>query len=268
MNNSIFCPSLYIQGEDEQSSKIALKLTKAKDRFVVRITGGCGYMNQEDASGLNELFEKSFEGFSGAMLFGGTRMIKKGSQNEIVPSITEIAPLVRKKNNNSVVLGVVPKTDDLYLSEYGLIVCSEESSDYVTIIHPEQDICLMVQKSVDQNSLWEAEYKECIKIIDSLRKYADWKSLLISYNGGGVTEKEILKTAELGWPVLLIKNSGRKTDEYAENKRFLERYPNVLVCEKNYRAIRNVLKKIGAIPSELKKEIFHTKLFAINGGSQ
>lgn len=246
-----FTPSLYIQNEGEESTKIALALTKAKTKFVVRFTGGCGYMSENDGCGLYDIFTRAFVGFEGAMLFGGTRMIKKEDKATIVPGITEIPPLIKKESKNAVILGVIPKTSDLSISlEYGLTINSEKKKDYITVIHPDQDMCLVVQGSVDGVSCWEAEFEECIRITANLRDFASWNSLLISYNGGSVTEKEILKTAKLGWPVLLVKGSGRISDEYANNKEFVMRNPNVKVVEKNSRSIRMHLYDLGALSRE------------------
>lgn len=238
------CPSLYIQGQNEQSSVIALKLTRARQRFVVRFTGGCGYMSVDDANGLYDLFARAFNGFSGAILFGGTRMVNREDFDSFLPSITEIPALIKKNNPAAVILGVVPKTSEVKLSEAGMIVSNESENDYITIVHPDQDMCLIVQKSVDNTVSWEAEYKECLSIIKSLKDFAGWDSLLISYNGGLVTEKEILETAELGWPVLLINDSGRITEKYANDKIFLKRYPNVFVAEKHSASIQKKLQKL------------------------
>jgi len=247
-NSAKLRPSLYVKNKDEQSTKLMLALTRAKRRVVVRFTGGCGYMSEEDAKGLYDLFVESFADFSGAILFGGTRMLKKNDNKTIVPGITEIPPLIRKKCPLSTILGVVPKINEFKLSDSGLIVYEEsEESDYFTIINPDQDLCLLVQNSVDEGSPWEVEYKECMEIIDSLRTFAGWDSLLISYNGGAITEKEILDTNNLGWPILLIKGGGRKTDQYANDLEFLKNNSNVFVASKEVGSIRHQLCNLGVI---------------------
>ncbi len=217
------------------------------DKMLVRFTGGCGRMSEEDAEGLCDMFTEAFDGFAGGIIFGGTRILKRDNVRKIVPGITEIPPIIRRKCPRSVILGIIPKSNDLRISEHGLIVSNEEENDFFTIIHPEQDQCLVVQQSVDQGVDWEAEFKECIRITEDLKNFAGFQSLLVSYNGGGVTEKEILATAELGWPVLLINGSGRKTEEYANNHWFLKKYPNVVVAEKNAASIRKELISLGVI---------------------
>ncbi|MCX6714514.1 MAG: hypothetical protein NTX72_01740 [Candidatus Uhrbacteria bacterium] len=247
---STIIPSLFVKNEGDQSVKIALKLTTARNRVVVRLTGGCGYMSAEDARDFLSLFAEAFSGFAGAMLFGGTRMIEKQDASNIVPGITEIPSHIREVCPNMVSLGVVPRTSDIKITEHGLVVSESDVDTYRTIIHPNQDMCLLVQVSPDQPAIWDAEFEECLQIIKDLREFADFKSLLIVYNGGGVTEREILATAKRGWPVLLIRGSGRNADVYASNKAFLESHPNVRVAEKDSDDIRQHLISFGILPPE------------------
>jgi hypothetical protein len=249
MNSSYsgMTPSLYVKRRGEQTTKLELSITRAKQRHIVRLTGGCGYMSAGDTAGLYELFTKAFRGFEGAILFGGTRMLQKDDVEVIVPGITEIAPLIRQTCPGSVILGVVPKSEDLRLTQYGLVVSDEVRNDYLTIVHPEQDQCLIVQQSADEGVDWDAEWQECLRIIGDLRQFAQWQSVLVAYNGGSVTEREILATAEQGWPVILIAGSGRKTDEYAMNADFIKQYPNVMVVEKSSESLRRGLIALGAI---------------------
>ena len=259
-------------------------LTKAPRKCVVRLTGGCGKMSATDADGLYELFTQGMSGFDGALVFGGTRMVLREDHSVIVPGITEIPSRLRQFCPNMVVLGIIPKTEDLKLdSKLGLIVSSEEGQPFVTAVHPEQDIVLVVQASVDTTyddgaadetkktlknmsrssdpetmelftpitEKWDMEYKECLRITQDLRDYGDFKSVLVSYNGGSVTEREILETAKRGWPIVLIRGSGRKTDEYAANADFLATYRNnVAVADKDPLDLRLKLSDFGAMPRQ------------------
>src|SRR3989338_5675974 len=49
-------PSLFVKNQGDRSVKIALRLTTARNRVVVRLTGGCGYMSAEDARDFLSLF--------------------------------------------------------------------------------------------------------------------------------------------------------------------------------------------------------------------
>ncbi len=241
-------PSCYFLQAGEESTKIALSLTTAAHHFAIRLTGGCGYMSEHDAEQLYDLFCTALTGYQGVILFGGTRMVQRNDYAKVIPSITEIASQVKAQNPALKLLGIVPKTCDTKLHpQLGMVVGDEPGTEYLTITHPNQDMCMVVQPSVDTFASWEHEFIECMNITRSLRDYANWKSVLISYNGGGVTEKEILTTAKAGWPVLLINNSGRISEQYANDHAFLVSYPNVLVAEKNAESIRQALFQVGAL---------------------
>jgi len=243
---------------NEESRKYTLSFTGGvRDNIIVRITGGCGYMSEQDAKGLYKLFVNAFcPEFAGAIIFGGTRMLKKDDPQIIVPGITEIPSLIVRGCLQASALGIIPMTQDIkYNLSHGLIVSQSEEDDYVTVVHPEQKGCLMVQQSVDERVPWDIEYKECMEIIKDYRHFANWQSLLISYNGGGTTEKEIVATAKMGWPIILINGSGRKTEEYANNQDFLKSYPNVHVVEKEVSSLKEKLFELGVISRDLSRVI-------------
>jgi len=245
-------PRLFVKSRGEQTTKLSLMLTKAPRKCVVRLTGGCGNMSATDAEGLYDLYTQALSGFDGAIIFGGTRMVSRDNYDTIIPGITEIPSRMREFCPNMIVLGVIPKTEDLGLDpDLGLIVSSEPDKPFVTVVHPEQDIVLVVQTSVDDKEIWDAEFYECLRITKDLRDYGSFSSVLISYNGGSVTEREILETAKNGLPVILIKGSGRKTDEYAANTDFLSTYrSNVAVVEKDPIDLRMKLSEFGIMPRQ------------------
>ena len=262
MFDSPVVPRSFFMNVGENSANIALSLTKAKEQVVVRITGGCGYMSEEDANGLYDLYSEAFSGFKGAMMFGGTRMVSKNDRNIVLPGITEVVPRIKKENPDCIVFGVVPRTDDVKMdTQYGFIV-TDDNNPWITIPHPDQDFFVLLQKSVDQSATWTDEWQECCNVTKRLRNVCDWKSLLIAYNGGGITEQEILALSKEGWPVLLVNGGGRKTDEYASNEEFLTKYPNVKVCNKDVRSFRNALIEMSILPG-FKKSL---NLQVINGG--
>ena len=263
-------PSLCIKNKGERPTNVMLRLTAARKRIILRLTGGCGFMSPEDALGLEDLFRASLAGFEGALLFGGTRMLSRSKSNAcltedgnegdpapyssltipparaVVPGITEIACLIRRDNPGCVMLGVVPRTGEMQITADGLVVSDNESEPYQTIIHPEQDVCLLVQENADDPSPWDAEWQECVRITQDLRTLAAWTSLLVVYNGGGTTEREVVATAKRGWPVLLIRGSGRAADKLAEDEQFRQLYPNVRTADRTISSMRDELTALGA----------------------
>lgn len=248
MHDAHIVPRLYVKSRGEQTTKLALQLTCAPRKCVVRMTGGCGSMSQDDAEGLIELFAAAFDGYDGAMLFGGTRMLRCDDPTVVVPGITEVPPALRLRCPSMTLLGVTPRTQDLALTEHGVIVSAEDGKPYFTVVHPQQDISLVVQTTPDDPEVWDAEYQECLRIAEDLRSYAGFRSVLVSYNGGTVTRREILATAERGWPVILIRGSGRVTDEFAADDAFLAANPHVAVAEKDVGSLRDALARHGAVP--------------------
>jgi hypothetical protein len=248
MDHETIVPRLYVKSRGEQTTKLALQLTRAPRKFVVRITGGCGSMSSADAEGMHELYARAFVGYDGAMLFGGTRMVAVDAPHDVVPGITEVPPRLRSLCPHMVLLGVIPRTQDLGLSDHGMIVSKEDGKPFVTVVHPTQDIVLVVQVAADDPEVWDAEYQECLRVTEDLRAYADFGSALVSYNGGTVTRREVLATADRGWPVVLIAGSGRTTDELASDRTWLAAHRNVAVADKDPDALRRALASFGAVP--------------------
>jgi hypothetical protein len=98
--------------------------------------------------------------------------------------------------------------------------------------------------------IWDDEVEFRRYVTHVLRMYGEWRSVLIAYNGGGTTEREVIATADQGWPVILIKGSGRATDKLAEDKSFLRAHPSVRVCEHSAAALQLELMDLEALPPE------------------
>jgi hypothetical protein len=261
-------PSLYIQTGEDKSQMFGMNFARnIQKRFVMRLTGGCGLMNQSDAEGLANLqialsgqdsigadgvgSKDQHPRFGGFCLFGGTRMVAKADPSVIVPGVTEIPPAISSHCPDAAMLGVIAKVGHLRYTPQGIVVANKDSDPYATIVHPTQTSVVLLQPSADSFASWDDEAKECINICDALRDL-QWQGLLTVYNGGGVTEREILRWAKLGqrdpfWRVLLINGSGRKADEYANDREFLSEHPTVHVCENTVEDMRRKFLELGAI---------------------
>src|SRR3989339_1110670 len=157
----ITMPRLYIKSQGEDTTKLALKLTTVPHRVIVRFTGGCGLMHPEHVNNLYQMFIAAFHGFKGAIIFGGTRMLLTADPKTVKPGITEIPPLIKKANPQCQILGVIPKTQDLRICDFGMIVSGEpDHDDFFTVNHPDIDELLIVQQSVDIEVHWETEFEE------------------------------------------------------------------------------------------------------------
>lgn len=219
-------------------------------RVAVRITGGCGDMSAEDAQGVLELFGEAFEGFGGLLLIGGTRMIKNFNPSDVVFGITEVGPAIRRANPSCRVLGVVPRCKDfMFCPEPPVLIVRDEALDIgiTTIVHPDQDFVIAAATALTKEAVWDDEVVFCQYLTETLVDYGAWQSLLIAYNGGGTTEREIRSTAARGWPVLLVKGSGRVCDKLADDHDFLATHPTIRVCERRAASMRCALRDLSVL---------------------
>lgn len=254
-------PTLFIQTGKEQSALFALNFARDVRHYVLRITGGCGLMSPHDAVGLKNL-EDALSGntdngsaaarFSGFGLFGGTRMLSAFNPSVVIPGVTEIFPAISSRCPDAVFLGVIAKIGTLKYTQFGVVLSEDPGHAFFTVMHPDQHSIVLLQPTSDAQASYDDEFKECARIVGELNRL-DWRSTLIVYNGGGVTERELLTWAKLGkestrqWQVLIVKGSGRIADKYAADKEFLAEHRNVHVAENTVADIRAKLSELEAI---------------------
>jgi hypothetical protein len=258
--------SLHFQIGRKTSVDFALSFSEQAARpFVLRLTGGCANMTAADAIGMRNLADalRGFKGskdlprFEGFALFGGTQMISIHDPAQVVPGITEIFPSIAQNLPGLVMLGIVPGFRQLLVSkEPGLIgkniLDIQPKKGVITTVHPDLRSVLLVEPEPNNEEIWDDEWKECARYIRTLHE-RNWKSLLIVYNGGSVSERELKFWAQAGrqepgrWNVLLIKESGRIADQYAEDQAFLDEHPGVFVAENDVEHINETLYKLDAL---------------------
>ncbi len=252
-------PTLFVQSDGQSCELFFANFFRNTRHFVLRGTGGCGNMKPEFHSGI-ERFREALAGdpkdpksprFSGFCLFGGTRMIRKDNPEVVVPGITEAFPPLVDSCPGARVLGVVVKAGHLKTTAHGIVVSVGDEDPYATIIHPSQHSVLLLQPTVDKKADWDAEWKRCIEICQS-HAANNWDGLLTVYNGGGVTERELLCWAENGltnpfYRIMLVRGSGGAADKYALNEAFLKAHPHVHVCDNTVESMRSKLLELGAI---------------------
>ena len=257
--------SLHFQRGRQSSVDFALSFSDQAARpFVLRLTGGCADMTTADAIGMRNLSDalrgykgrKQLPQFEGFALFGGTQMISIHDPKQVVPGITEIFPSVAQDLPGLVMLGIVPGFRQLLTStEPGLvgknILEFLPKKGVITTVHPDLRSVLLVEPEPNNENIWDDEWKECVRYIRTLHE-RNWQSLLVVYNGGPTSERELLYWANVGkkdgrWNVLLINDSGRAADRYANDETFLKEHPNVFVAENDVEDINDKLYKLEAL---------------------
>lgn len=217
-------------------------------RIALRITGGCADMSAKNAAGVQELFGRAFDGFSGLLLIGGTRMIRCMDPSDVQFGITEIGPAIRRANPSCRVLGVIPRCKDfMFCTDPPTMIVRQEEDGLTTIVHPDQDLVILAATPLTKETIWDDEVACCQYLTSVLVHYGGWHSLLVAYNGGGTTEREIISTAKRGWPVLLVKGSGRVCDKLASDPAFLLDYPSITVCERTVSGLQTALQHHSAL---------------------
>lgn len=280
MSNKILdgTQSLYFQSGKERSTDFALSFSERAARpYVIRLTGGCALMTTADSIGMKNLTDalrgkingrKRNPRFAGFAIFGGTRMLSIHDPKIVVPGITEIFPEMAKDSPGMVMLGMVPNFQSISRSKKRgladkLILSVEEKKGVVTVVHPELRSVLLLQPTPDRLEPWDDEYKECFRLVKSLHD-RQWKSLLVVYNGGNVTRREVELWQHWGqrepgrWNVLFIKESGRVADEFVDKLEsdadFRSQNPDFHYAENTAASINAKLDELGAMVEPVMEE--------------
>ena len=185
----------------------ALMGTRAAKKVAIRVTGGCKNMTPQDKLDMLGYFSRAFSGYKGLIWSGGTRASKDG---KVDPMVTDVPGVIAAENEGCVALGTLPRTDMLTLQGDSRLVLDEWGAS----VNPDCLGILIVQNGAEGKLDWDGDLDTYFSMMQNWQKFAGFTSLgLVSWNGGDFTRKEIVRSAQLGWPTILIKGSGRMTDE-------------------------------------------------------
>jgi hypothetical protein len=229
----------------------ALLGTKAGQRVAVRLSGGCKNMSQADKDGMLAFFTQAFQGFQGVVWSGATRQVD--GDGMLDPMVTDVPGLIAAENEGCVALGSVPRVHLLTLQGDSRLVLDQ----WGTIPNPTQHGILIVQDGPDRDLGWDGDVDMYFRLMEQWRDYANFSAVgVIGWNGGAVTGEEIMRSAKLGWPTILIKGSGRATDEIvgkleSGDESLLSQFPAkhqvVVVSKDEPQALREELRRYGFI---------------------
>jgi len=197
-----------MNANDGLPAAFALMGTRAHDKVAIRLAGGCKGMGPDDKRQMLTFFDEAFRGYGGVIWSGGTRQVAENGQ--IDPMITDVPGVVAAANPGCVALGTIPRTALLSLQEDSRLVLDE----WGTAPNPDMQGILIVQNGPDGEMGWDGDLDVYFRLMQNWQEYAGFTALgLVAWNGGPVTKDEILRALGLGWPVYLIEDSGRATDE-------------------------------------------------------
>ena len=214
-----------MNASDGLPAAFALMGTRAQRKVALRLGGGCKGMNQQDKLDMLEYFSTAFAGYDGLIWSGSTRQVT--SEGQIDPMITDVPGVIAAANKDAVALGTCPRIEMLTLQQDSRLVLDE----WGTVPNPDMAGILIVQNGPDGAGAWDGDVATYFRLMESWRDFAGFTALgLITWNGGQITQDEIMLAAKKKWPVMLVRGSGRATDEVADkltngDKELLETLP-------------------------------------------
>ena len=188
----------------------ALLATNVTNKVVLRISGGCKGMNADDKQAMLSYFADALAGYRGMVWSGATRQLTADGQLD--PMVTDVPGVIAAANPECVALGSTPRTDYLRLKGESSLVLD----GYGTLPNPSMSGILVVQNGADGKSDWDGDLDAAFTLMNDLKSAAGFKQAgVIAWNGGPITEDEIMRSAKLGWPTFVVRGSGRVADEIA-----------------------------------------------------
>jgi len=201
-------PLVIMNANDGLPAAFALMGTNVEMKVAIRLGGGCKGMGVEDKKQMIDFFLSAFSGYQGLVWSGATRQVDKNGQLD--PMVTDVPGLIAAANPGCIALGTLPRVDLLTLQKDLRLVLDE----WGTIPNPTQSGILIVQNGPDGKLDWNGDVDIYLRIMENWRDYAKFSRLgLIAWNGGTITKEEIEKSAARKWPTILVRGSGRVTDE-------------------------------------------------------
>jgi hypothetical protein len=186
-------------------------------RLGLRIAGGCSNMSRSDRDNMLMWFGANLRDFTGFLSSGGTREVVNGV---IDPMVTEV-PALLAGMGRVITLSTVPRTGDFELVDDSRLQVFTQSEWGDSISHPNPSVHMLVfvQHELGDTLDWDGDVETYITLFNTFQRTAEWQFATIVWNGGGVTETEIKLAARSGWPVILVKGSGRAADKYVDAHR-------------------------------------------------
>lgn len=207
-------------------------------------------MGPQDKIAMLQYFADGLVGFRGCIWSGGTRCVD--SDGKLDPMVTDVPGVIKELNPECVALGSAPRTDVMRLVDDSRLTFGGGNHP-----NPNMSAILVVQNGADRTLDWNGDLDDVFALMTNLKECAAFSEAgVISWNGGGVTKEEILRSAQKGWPTILVRGSGRGTDEYitlleAGDEAFLAKLPKnhrmIVVDRSNPQTLRDALIGCGFI---------------------
>lgn len=221
----------------DESRRIAIRAASAPRRKAIKLGGYSANLPQQLAELMYRSVAKPLMGCDITVLGGGTRNVLRNNPSKVIHGIGEVIPVIGKASPLARTIGVIPRQSKLMLrEEFGLVVADNPTNDFVTIIHPGLDTCLLLQYSADKGYTdWDPEWRLSLDYLELLRQEAGHDTMHLMFGGGNTTKREILHVLNLPhnpakpWRILLISDSGGIAEQFAADADFCTQYREQLV---------------------------------------
>lgn len=201
---------LVMNATDGLPAAFAVMGTSAEDKVGFRISGGCAKMTPKDKLDMIDYFAIAFDGYRGMIWSGGTRQLTEDGL--VDPMVTEIPGVIAAGNPGCVALGTIPRVELLSLQRDSRLILDQ----YGAIPNPTMRAILIVQDGPEKDSEWNGDVDTYLRYMKMWVEHGGFRGVgMATWNGGGVTTEEIMKSAKNGWPTILVNGSGRASDEIA-----------------------------------------------------
>jgi|AGTN01.1.fsa_nt_gi hypothetical protein len=206
-------------GQDFNANFVNAPFIPGNEQKVIRYAGGCANLDEALKAGMPQYFIDAHKGIGKIVAFsGGTistvdNIVGGRTVRERTDFAITYIPSLLKGAYGVYAMSTTPRTGQMELDGDfgGLLVNGHDRIDY------KQDRAVIIQKDaidIPADAVdWAKDVLPYLNLMQSWQK-RDVNCAVLGFNGGGATWKELVWAVERSIPVLLIRGSGRKTDEF------------------------------------------------------
>jgi len=222
MENQTGCAfDVVSDGQAFNANFINAPFLPGNERKVIRYAGGCAGLSDELKAAMPGYILTSHKGIGKIVAFSGGTIATEDRFDETAKrtvrettgfAITYI-PSLLKGAYGVYAMSTTPRTTQMMLdSDFGgLLVTDHDRLDF------RQDRAVVIQKDAVDIPTDEVDWaKDVLPYLGLMQKWQeqDVNCAVFGFNGGGATWKELVWAAERKIPLILVRGSGRKTDEF------------------------------------------------------
>lgn len=260
-----------------KSKRDLINLAGSFRKAVVAVGGGAGEMGEAQGLDIGTFLALSLGGSQcDAAILAGATMVHHRPQPGLCarcdeyrihceqhppmkpkPGVMQVLSELSLMGARTPMLGIVPAIFEPAHYESHILIADEDDEDFYTVVDKRCPTCLMLYHTPDDPKIsWWEERLAVLQYMALLRNEADKSSLHLFFNGGNVTEREIRFLATIRdmhnpWWVLLVEDSGRMTQELADNVDFRKNAGNPHIVSCTQADLARTIHEMGFAPKPI-----------------